>query len=60
MDGLAEPFPVWLESVVGQFSSLQPDQQSQTLTRLISQCGSHQLWLLQQKLPDFLYRDFVR
>jgi len=56
---LGQPFPVWLESVVGQFSRLEPEEQSQTLTRLISRCGSHQLWLLQQKLPDFLYRDFV-
>ena len=60
MVDLGQPFPAWLQSVVGQFSSLEPDRQSQTLTQLISRCGSHQLWLLQQKLPDFLYRDFVR
>ena len=27
--------------------------------QLISCCGSQQLWHLQQKLPDFLYRDFI-
>jgi hypothetical protein len=31
-----------------------------TLNQLIACCGSEQLWHLQQKLPDFLYRDFVR
>jgi len=52
-------FPVWLESVVKQFSKLEPEQQTLTLNQLISCCGSQQLWHLQQKLPDFLYRDFI-
>ena len=53
-------FPGWLETVVKQFSSLEPDQQTVTLNQLISCCGSQQLWHLQQKLPDFLYRDFIK
>ena len=52
-------FPGWLDSVVKQFSSLEPEQQTTTLNQLISCCGSQQLWHLQQKLPDFLYRDFI-
>ena len=55
-----EEFPVWLESVVKQFSKLEPEQQTLTLNQLISCCGSQQLWHLQQKLPDFLYRDFIK
>ena len=53
-------FPCWLEKVVKEFSSLEPDQQTVTLNQLISCCGSQQLWHLQQKLPDFLYRDFIK
>jgi len=52
-------FPGWLETVVKQFSNLEPEQQTDTLNQLISCCGSQQLWHLQQKLPDFLYRDFI-
>jgi len=52
-------FPGWLETVVKQFSSLEQGQQTTTLNQLISCCGSQQLWHLQQKLPDFLYRDFI-
>ena len=52
-------FPGWLASVVKQFSSLEPEQQTTTLNQLISCCGSQQLWHLQQKQPDFLYRDII-
>ena len=60
MGELGQSFPVWLEGVVKQFSSLSSEEQTLTLNQLISCCGSEQLWHLQQKLPDFLYRDFVR
>ena len=53
-------FSSWLEKVVSQFSKLEPEQQTVTLNQLISCCGSQQLWHLQQKLPDFLYRDFIK
>jgi len=59
MGELGKPFPAWLEGVVKQFSSLSSEEQTVTLNQLISCCGSEQLWHLQQKLPDFLYRDFV-
>jgi F-box/WD-40 domain protein 2 len=59
MSELAKPFPAWLEGVVKHFSSLSSDEQTVTLNQLIACCGSEQLWHLQQKLPDFLYRDFV-
>ena len=53
-------FSSWLEKVVSQFSKLEPEQQTVALNQLISCCGSQQLWHLQQKLPDFLYRDFIK
>lgn len=53
-------FPSWLEEVVSQFSSLSSEEQTLTLNQLIACCGSEQLWHLQHKLPDFLYRDFVQ
>lgn len=56
----AAQFPGWLEAVVKRFSSLEPEQQTLTLNQLISCCGSQQLWHLQHKLPDFLYRDFIK
>lgn len=54
-----EPFSSWLEGLVTQFSSLSCEEQTLTLNQLIEKCGSEQLWHLQHKLPDFLYRDFV-
>jgi len=59
MGELGQCFPAWLESVVKHFSNLTSEEQTLTLNQLISCCGSEQLWHLQQKLPDFLYRDFV-
>jgi len=59
MGEVGKSFPKWLEGVVKQFSSLSSEEQTLTLNQLISCCGSEQLWHLQQKLPDFLYRDFV-
>ena len=53
-------FGSWLEGVVATFSSLSCEEQTVTLNQLIAKCGSEQLWHLQHKLPDFLYRDFVR
>jgi len=53
-------FPGWLEGVVSQFSTLSNEEQTLTLNQLIACCGSEQLWHLQHKLPDFLYRDFVQ
>ena len=52
-------FPDWLAGLVSKFSGLSSDQQTLTLNQLIACCGSEQLWHLQQRLPDFLYRDFV-
>lgn len=52
-------FDGWLEGIVRQFSNLSSTEQNTTLNELISCCGSDQLWHLQQKLPDFLYRDFL-
>ena len=53
-------FPAWLAGVVSTFSRLAPPQQSLALEGLLAACPAHQLWLLQHRLPDFLYRDFVR
>jgi len=53
-------FPSWLSGVVQTFSTLSSEQQTTTLNQLIECCGSEQLWHLQHKLPDFLYRDFVQ
>ena len=50
----------WLTLLETKFSSLTSTQQTETINRLISRCGSDQLWLLQQRLPELLYRDFVR
>lgn len=52
-------FDLWLEDIVKKFESLNSEEQTLTLNQLISSCGSEQLWHLQHKLPDFLYRDFV-
>lgn len=52
-------FPGWLKSVESKFSSLSSSHQTETLNHLIARCGSDQLWLLQQRLPELLYRDFV-
>jgi len=52
-------FDLWLEDIVKRFESLNSEEQTLTLNQLISSCGSEQLWHLQHKLPDFLYRDFV-
>jgi len=54
-----DDFPLWLRSVESKFSSLGSSQQTETLNQLIARCGSDQLWLLQQRLPELLYRDFV-
>ena len=55
-----DDFPAWLKSVETKFSSLSSTHQTETLNHLIARCGSDQLWLLQQRLPELLYRDFVR
>ena len=55
-----DDFLGWLTLLETKFSSLTSTQQTQTINRLISRCGSDQLWLLQQRLPELLYRDFVR
>jgi len=61
MEGESTPqFNGWLQGIVRQFSALSSQEQTTTLTELISCCGSDQLWHLQQKLPDFLYRDFIQ
>jgi hypothetical protein len=54
-----EEFSSWLEQVIATFSNLSCEEQTVTLNQLITKCGSQQLWYLQHKLPDFLYRDFV-
>jgi len=54
-----DDFPEWLKSVESKFSSLSSSHQTETLNQLIARCGSDQLWLLQQRLPELLYRDFV-
>jgi len=54
-----DDFLGWLTQLETKFSSLTSTQQTQTINRLISRCGSDQLWLLQQRLPELLYRDFV-
>lgn len=59
MDKPVHTFPSWLDGVVKHFSNLSSEEQTVTLNQLISCCGSEQLWHLQQKLPEFLYRDFV-
>jgi len=53
-------FEGWLKGVVREFHNLTSVQQTKTLNQLITCCGSEQLWHLQQKLPDFLYRDFIQ
>merc|ERR1719228_2787094 len=52
-------FSSWVDQLVETFSSLSCEEQTLTLNQLIAKCGSEQLWHLQHKLPDFLYRDFV-
>lgn len=56
---LQQGFHCWLDRVATTFSSLSCEEQTVTLNQLIAKCGSEQLWHLQHKLPDFLYRDFV-
>ena len=55
-----EDFPEWLKSLEKKFCNLSSARQTETLNQLIATCGSDQLWLLQQRLPELLYRDFVR
>ncbi|XP_023331984.1 F-box/WD repeat-containing protein 2 [Eurytemora carolleeae] len=52
-------FDGWLKGIVRRFSSLSSDEKTETLNELLSICNSEQLWSLHQKLPDFLYRDFI-
>ena len=53
-------FPSWLSGVVQTFSMLSIEQQTTTLNQLVKCCGSEQLQHMEQKLPDFLYRDFMQ
>ena len=60
IDMAEEDFPEWLKSLEKKFCNLSSARQTETLNQLIATCGSDQLWLLQQRLPELLYRDFVR
>jgi len=53
-------FDGWLKGVVRHFNGLSSVDQTQTLTELLGCCDGQLIWDLQQKLPDFLYRDFIQ
>lgn len=46
------------DQVLGQFSSLSNSQKSEFVDQFLQYLGPDQKWQLQQRLPEFLFRDF--
>ena len=49
----------WLPQFLEDFQKLQTDEKEETIKSLISVLGSKEKWLLQNTLPDMLFRDFI-
>ena len=47
-----------VQGLVCQFSKLNNEDKSAFINEFLDVCGPDQKWQLQQKLPDFLFRDF--
>ncbi|XP_046373811.2 F-box/WD repeat-containing protein 2-like [Haliotis rufescens] len=54
-----EDFQKWLDGVSKKFLLLSNDQRNDTLDKLISCSGPHQLNHLSTRLPQLLYRDYI-
>ena len=56
----ADPeFLSWLSSFIEKYQALNDTQKETTVVKLLDVIGPNEKWLLQNRVPDFLFRDFV-